>query len=297
MSITETQKAIELLQKNEVVAIPTETVYGLAANALSDAAVAKIYALKTRPQFNPLIIHVATLKAAQEIAVFNDVALELAKKHWENKDSLGALSLVLPKRDKTQFMLASAGLDTIAIRVPNHPIALQILRGCKLPLAAPSANISGMLSPTSAQHVRANFADIYIVDGGQCAVGLESTIIGFNGEQPILLRAGVLQITESRTSNHEPRIIAPGQLLKHYSPHNPIRINADSPQAGEFFIGFGEMNCNLNLSLSGNLQEAASNLFSMLHQADSAGKPIAVARILEDGIGVAINDRLARAVN
>lgn len=291
MSITEIEKAIEMLRKNEVVAIPTETVYGLAANALSDDAVAKIYALKTRPQFNPLIIHVASLEAAQEIAVFNDAALELAKKHWA-----GGLSLVLPKRDKTQFMLASAGLDTIAIRVPNHPVAQEILQGCNLPLAAPSANISGRLSPTSALHVQENFPDIYIVDGGNCEIGLESTIIGFDGEQPILLRAGVLQIADA-IENKKPEINSPGQLLKHYSPKNPIRINAASAETGEFFIGFGEIDCDLNLSQSANLQEAASNLFSMLHQADAAAKKIAVAQIPNDGIGVAINDRLARAVN
>lgn len=289
MSIIEVENAIELLQNNQVVAIPTETVYGLAANATSDAAVAKIYALKTRPQFNPLIIHVASLEAAQEIAIFNPTALELAKKHWA-----GGLSLVLPKRDKTQFMLASAGLDTIAIRVPAHPIAQQILRGCGLPLAAPSANISGKLSPTTAQHVQENFCDLAIVDGGNCAVGLESTIIGFDEEQPVLMRAGVLQI-KSAIRNQKSEITSPGMLLKHYSPKNPIRINANSANINEVFLGFGKINCTLNLSEKADLAEAAANLFSYLHQLDALNKPIAVAIIPNSGIGIAINDRLHRA--
>lgn len=291
MSIIEVEKAVELLRAGEAVAIPTETVYGLAANASSDKSVAKIYALKTRPQFNPLILHVASLEAAQEIAIFNAAALELARKQWP-----GGLSLVLPKRDKTKFLLASAGLDTIAIRVPAHPTAQKILQGCKLPLAAPSANISGKLSPTTAAHVQANFPDIYIVDGGACKVGLESTIIGFADEQPILLRSGVLQI-DSAVVSRQSSVVAPGMLLKHYSPKNPIRINAEKPKDGELYIGFGNMPCDLNLSETGSLQEAATNLFSILHEADKAGKPLAVAQIPQEGIGVAINDRLSRATN
>ena len=291
MSIIETQEAAKLLQEGHVVAIPTETVYGLAANALDDSAVAKIYALKTRPQFNPLIIHVASLEAAQEIALFNNAALALAKKHWP-----AGLTLVLPKRDKAQLLLASAGLDTIAIRVPNHKTAQEILQGCNLPLAAPSANISGRLSPTSAAHVQADFADIYIVDGGTCEVGLESTIIGFNGEQPVLLRHGVLQIDEA-IYNDSDKITAPGQLLKHYSPKNPIRINTTQPRDGELYIGFGEMECDMNLSESGNLTQAAANLFSTIHEADTLGKPLAIAPIPNTGIGKAINDRLARAAS
>jgi L-threonylcarbamoyladenylate synthase len=289
MSIIKVKNAIKLLRNNQVVAIPTETVYGLSANARSDEAVAKISALKTRPQFNPLIIHVESLEAAQEIAIFNATALELAEKHWP-----GALTLVLPKRDKSQFMLASAGLDTIAIRVPAHPVAQKILQQTGLPLAAPSANISGKLSPTTAHHVQSDFPDLPIVDGGNCSIGLESTIIGFDGEQAVLLRAGVLQI-ESAIDNQKSEITSPGQLIKHYSPKNPIRINANSANADEVFLGFGKINCTLNLSEKGDLAEAAANLFSHLHQLDAMNKPIAVAIIPNSGIGIAINDRLHRA--
>ena len=291
MSIVEVEKAVNLLQNNEVVAIPTETVYGLAANALSDEAVAKIYALKTRPQFNPLIIHVASLEQAQQIAAFNKTALELAQKYWP-----GGLSLVLPKRDKSQFLLASAGLDTIAIRVPAHPIAQQILQQSGLMLAAPSANISGKLSPTLSQHVQADFPNLPIVDGGECSVGLESTIIGFDGEQPILLRAGVLQIEKARNNQSE-EITSPGQLIRHYAPKNPIRINVTEPHSDEFYIGFGDIKCDLNLSADGNLAEAAKNLFNFLHKADKMDKKIAVAPIPNSSIGTAINDRLQRAFN
>jgi L-threonylcarbamoyladenylate synthase len=291
MSIIEIENAVKLLRKNEVVAIATETVYGLAANAASDVAVAKIYALKNRPQFNPLIIHVASLEQAQEIALFNDAALALAKKHWP-----GALTLVLPKRDTSQFLLASAGLDTIAIRVPAHPIAQQILQQSGLMLAAPSANVSGRLSPTKAEHVLADFPELPIVDGGQCEVGLESTIIGFDGEQPVLLREGVLQI-EGAIKSTSDKITAPGQLLKHYSPKNPIRINAKAPKEGEVFLGFGEIDGDLNLSKSGDLTEAAANLFAMLHELDLRGMPLAVAPVPVMGVGVAIFDRIARAAN
>lgn len=283
-------KAIKLLLLGEVVAIPTETVYGLAADVTNDLAVAKIFAAKKRPNFNPLIIHVANFEQAEKIAVFNNAARELANKHWP-----GGLTLVLPKKDLGFAKLASAGLDTIAIRVPAHPIAHEILKQGGLILAAPSANISGKLSPTKAEHVRADFKDIHVVDGGDCEVGLESTVIGFDGEQPVLLREGVLQIPTANSHHPAEKITSPGQLLKHYSPKNPMRINADQANSDEVFLGFGDMNCDFNLSKSGDLKEAASNLFSMLHELDKKNLPIAVAKIPSKDIGVAINDRLKRA--
>lgn len=284
------KKAVEILSSGEVVAIPTETVYGLAADATSDHAVAKIYELKNRPSFNPLIIHVASLEKAEQIAVFNDKARELARKHWP-----GGLTLVLPKRDKGFAALAGAGLETVAIRCPAHPIALEILRESGLMLAAPSANISGTISPTNAEHVRANFPDIYIVDGGECEVGLESTVIGFDGDKPVLLRHGVLQIEEAGSLREGEEVSSPGMLVKHYAPKSPLRINAEDAKEGEFFIGFGDMECDLNLSEKGDLREAAANLFSALHKADDLSQPIAVAEIPSEGIGLAINDRLQRA--
>ncbi|PIR33123.1 MAG: threonylcarbamoyl-AMP synthase [Alphaproteobacteria bacterium CG11_big_fil_rev_8_21_14_0_20_44_7] len=292
MSTDEIQKAVEILQSGEIAAIPTETVYGLAANAEDNLAVAKIYEAKTRPNFNPLIVHIYNIEQAQQIAVFNDTALELAQKYWP-----GGLTLVLPKKNPTFATLATAGLESVALRCPAHPIAREILRESGLMLAAPSANISGKLSPTKAEHVRRDFPYIYIVDGGECEIGLESTVIGFENEQPILLRSGVLQI-DGAIENDSDKIISPGQLIKHYAPKNPIRINVVEPKAGEQYLGFGDMgglSCALNLSEAGDMRIAAANLFGFLHQLDSNNMPIAVAPIPNTGIGSAINDRLSRA--
>lgn len=285
--------AIKLLRQGEVVALPTETVYGLAADVSNDKAVAKIYALKNRPKFNPLIVHVYDLDAALQIGEFSARALEYAKKYWP-----GPLTIVVPKRDKNFAQLASAGLDTIAIRVPAHPMMREVLKS-GLMLAAPSANISGTISPTEAEHVRKNFPDTYILDGGKCEVGLESTIITFDGDEVVVLREGVIQIESQKSKVKSQKIIAPGMLLKHYAPKNKLRINAEKPNANEVFIGFGNMKCDFNLSASGDLIEAASNLFSMLHAADERannhGQAISVVSIPNIGVGVAINDKLVRA--
>lgn len=290
----EIQEAIKLLRDGEVVALPTETVYGLAADCTNDKAVAKIYALKSRPKFNPLIIHVYDLAAALQIGVFSARALEYGEKYWP-----APLTIVVPKRDKNFAQLASAGLDTIAIRVPAHPMMREVLKS-GLMLAAPSANISGTISPTEAEHVRKNFPDTYIIDGGKCEVGLESTIIAFDGDEVVVLREGVIQI-KSEIRNQKSEIIAPGMLLKHYAPKNKMRINASTPNANEVFIGFGDMECDFNLSARGDLIEAASNLFSMLHAADALaenrGQAISVAAIPNVGVGVAINDKLTRAAS
>lgn len=283
--------AVELLQSGEVVALPTETVYGLAANAADDKAVAKIYSLKTRPSFNPLIVHVYDLPEAEKIGIFSKAAKEAAEKHWP-----GALTIVVPKRNNNFARLATAGLDTIAIRVPAHHSIREVLKTSGLYLAAPSANISGKLTPTEAAHVTASFPGLPVLDGGKCEVGLESTVITFDeNDAAIILREGVLQIAGRKTNDK--KIISPGQLLKHYAPKNPIRINADSAEEGEVFIGFGNMECDYNLSKNADLTEAASNLFSMLHAADMLGKALCVTAIPNEGVGSAINDRLAKAAS
>ena len=203
---------------------------------------------------------------------------------------------MVPKKDLGFAKLASAGLDTIAIRVPAHPVMREVLK-TGLMLAAPSANISGKLTPTTAGHVRNNFPDVHLIDGGKCEIGLESTVVTFDeNDEAIILREGVLQI-KSKIKNQKSKIISPGQLLKHYAPNSPIRIDADKPQGDEIFIGFGDMQCDLNLSEAGDLLEAAANLFSMLHQADLQNKKIAVAKIPNNGIGIAINDRLQKAAS
>ncbi len=283
--------AIKFLRAGEIVALPTETVYGLAGDAANDLAVVKIFAAKKRPEFNPLIIHMASLEQSERIGYFSSKAKEFAEKYWP-----GPLTIVVPKREKEFAMLATAGLDTVAIRVPAHPVMQEILAG-GLMLAAPSANISGRLTPTEAKHVAADFPDIYIVDGGKCEIGLESTVVTFDeNDEVVLLRPGVLQIpnTQHPTPNTE-KIISPGQMLKHYAPRSPIRINAQRPEGDEVFIGFGNVKCDFNLSRTRNLNEAAANLFSMLHLADLMGRKIAVAPVPANGIGAAINDRLVKA--
>jgi L-threonylcarbamoyladenylate synthase len=284
--------AVDILRGGDVVALPTETVYGLAADASNDLAVAKIFAIKQRPVFNPLIIHVANLKQAQEVGIFSPGALALAKKHWP-----GPLTIVVPKRNKNFALLATAGLDTVAIRVSAHKIMQEVLEKSGLMLAAPSANISGRLTPTEILHVTANFPDIYIVDGGKCRIGLESTVVTFDeNDAPILLRQGIVQIEGAEISRGK-KITSPGQLLKHYAPNSPLRINAEKSESGEIFLGFGNMECDFNLSEGADLREAAANLFSTLHKADAQGKKIAVAKIPDRDIGMAINDRLRKAAS
>ena len=284
------EKAIELLKSGKIVGLPTETVYGLAADATNDLAVAKIFAAKQRPDFNPLIIHTLSLEQSEQIGIFSPAARELAKNYWP-----GPLTIVVPKRDKNFALLATASLDTVAIRVPAHPVMREILAS-GLMLAAPSANISGRLTPTESQHVAADFPDIYIVEGGRCEIGLESTVITFDeNDEPLILREGALLIKAKKAKSDE--IISPGQLLKHYAPKSRIRINAQKPEEDEVFIGYGNIKCDFNLSPTRNPQEAAANLFSMLHAADALNKKIAVAPVPAIGIGAAINDRLNKAAN
>jgi L-threonylcarbamoyladenylate synthase len=294
----------ERLHTGELVAFSTETVYGLGGNALNDHAVAKIYATKGRPSFNPLIVHLAYAKDVACYATLLPLAQKLADAFWP-----GPCTLVLPRRaDCPLSLLVSAGLDSVALRVPAHPAAHRLLKHCGLPLAAPSANRSGRISPTTAEHVAAEFAetDLAIVDGGACSVGLESSVIDARGDVPILLRPG--SITEADiaaacgvppvTTQHAPKELhSPGMLASHYAPDRPVRLNAHSASIGEAFLGFGVCpHATLNLSKKGDLTEAAANLFAYLRQLDTAPyTAIAVAPIPETGLGIAINDRLRRA--
>ena len=286
-------EAATLILAGQPVAVPTETVYGLAGDATSGAAVAAIYAAKGRPSFNPLIVHVPNLAAAEAIAVFGEAARALAVSHWP-----GPLTLVLPMREGCAIAsLVTAGLPTIAIRVPAHPAMQALLAACGSPLAAPSANASGSISPTRAAHVAASLGGCIpmIIDGGPCVVGLESTIIAVGeGGRLRLLRPGPIDL--GLTLEQGGDIEAPGQLASHYAPVKPLRLNAVAAEADEWLIGFGEVAGNATLSASGDLNEAAAKLFDLLHQADaSAHARIAVATIPGVGLGLAINDRLARA--
>lgn len=286
-------EAAAQIKAGGVVAVPTETVYGLAGDATNGASVAAIYAAKGRPSFNPLIVHVADLEAAERIAVFGEAARALAAAHWP-----GPLTLVLPLRaDSGIASLVTAGLTTIAIRVPAHPAMQALLTSCRRPLAAPSANASGSISPTRASHVAAslNGRIPMIIDAGACAVGLESTIVavGENGALR-LLRPGPIDLCLSLESGGD--IEAPGQLASHYAPAKPLRLNAVAAEDDEWLIGFGDVRGDATLSTSGNLIEAAANLFDLLHQADASPRAkIAVAPVPGEGLGLAINDRLARA--
>ena len=293
--------AVDILNSGGLVVFPTETVYGLGADATNDLAVAKVYAAKGRPSFNPLIVHVQEVDEAIEFAEFPAGALTLAARFWP-----GPLTLVLPRKVGSKIsLLASAGLPSVAVRVPRHPLALELLREFGRPVVAPSANPSGRISPTNASHVRDALGEKVdlILDGGQCEVGLESTIISFFDDQPRLLRAGGLprHVIEEALGCKllgaiSGEVHAPGQLESHYAPAARLRLNATSFQAREAALGFGSVDAALNLSRQGDLVEAAANLFAMLHQLDAAGaKVIAVAAIPMQGLGEAINDRLARA--
>jgi L-threonylcarbamoyladenylate synthase len=297
-------EAVRLLRAGGTVAVPTETVYGLAARADSDAAVAAIYRAKGRPDFNPLIVHVPDVAAAEGLAVLDGRARALAAAFWP-----GPLTMVLPRRDDAPLAAAvTAGLPTVALRVPAHPVMRALLAAAGLPLAAPSANRSGGVSPTSAVHVAASLgsrADL-ILDGGETQQGLESTIVALRpGGGWQVLRPGpvtegdlaaVLGADAAAMTSDEARIEAPGQLASHYAPGKPVRLGAVTAEPGEFLIGFGGVVGAVSLSEAGDLIEAAARLYACLHRA--AGAPearIAVAPIPEDGIGVAINDRLRRA--
>jgi L-threonylcarbamoyladenylate synthase len=294
--------AAKLLRAGQPVAVPTETVYGLAARADSADAVAAIYRAKGRPSFNPLIVHVAGVEQGEEIAEFDARARLLAGQFWP-----GALTLVLPLREDARIAPAvSAGLPTIALRCPAHPAMRALLAETGLPLAAPSANRSGGVSPTTAQHVTASLGGRIplVLDGGACAAGLESTIVALRQDGSWqLLRQG--PIAEGRISEilgrepdvmTRPEIEAPGQLASHYSPGKPVRLGAWRAEADEFLIGFGDLAGDVNLSPAGDLTEAAARLYVCLHMAASAPQQkVAVARIPEEGLGAALNDRLRRA--
>ena len=285
-------EAADIIRAGGCVAVPTETVYGLAADATNGDAVARIYEAKGRPSFNPLIVHVPDLMAAERIAVFSDQARALARQYWP-----GPLTLVLPVRpDSGIAALVMAGLPTIALRVPAHPAMQDLLQGCGRPLAAPSANASGTISPTRAAHVMKSLGGRIplIIDAGPTQQGLESTIVAVSDSGLRLLRPGPIDLALPMTSGGS--IEAPGQLASHYAPTKPVRLNAASSGPGEWLIGYGPMACDANLSATADLVEAAARLFDLLHQADASAAPaIAVAPIPETGLGLAINDRLRRA--
>ena len=285
-------EAAGLIAAGEPVAMPTETVYGLAADATNGEAVARIYAAKGRPSFNPLIVHVPDLTAAERLGAFNAEARALAKQYWP-----GPLTLVIPLSETAELSgLVTAGLKTVALRVPAHSAMQKLLQATGRPLAAPSANASGSISPTRAQHVLHSLGGRIplIVDGGPCAAGIESTIVGAFGKALRLLRPGPLDL--GLPLHDGDTIEAPGQLASHYAPSKPVRMNASSAETGEFLIGFGDVEGDVNLSPSGDLTEAAARLFDLLHRADAASKPrIAVAPVPQENLGLAINDRVQRA--
>ncbi len=295
-------QAARVLRQGGLVAFPTETVYGLGADARDSDAVARIYAAKGRPSFNPLIVHVGSLDAAKMLVDFDAGSAALAAAFWP-----GALTLVLPLRaDANVSPLVTAGLDTLAVRVPSHPTALRLLEETELPLAAPSANPSGFLSPTQARHVTDGLAGRIdgVLDGGDCAVGLESTIVQVQDRVAHILRPGGItqqQISAILETNFDPIVedqapSAPGQMLSHYAPRGTLRMDATDPNVGEVHIGFGSIKGDVTLSRTGNLTEAAARLFDVLHAMDARGvMRIAVAPIPEQGVGLAINDRLRRA--
>jgi L-threonylcarbamoyladenylate synthase len=284
-------EAARLIGAGLAVAVPTETVYGLAADAANGEAVARIYEAKGRPAFNPLIVHVETIEQARAIARFDDEAEALAARHWP-----GPLTLVLPLREGAPIAsLVTAGLATIALRMPAHPAMRDLLQAVGRPLAAPSANASGRISPTRAAHVLASLGGRIplIVDGGPTEHGLESTIVALTGGPPRLLRLGPIDLGLALDASG---IEAPGQLASHYAPSKPLRLDAVIGRGDEWLIGFGAVAGDATLSASGDLVEAAANLFERLHEADTAAEPrIAVAPIPDTGLGAAINDRLRRA--
>ncbi len=285
-------KAARILESGGLVAVPTETVYGLAARADSPEAVAKIYAAKGRPDFNPLIVHVMGLEHAERYADFSPEARALADAHWP-----GPLTLVLPRRHDAPLAPAvTAGLPTVALRAPAHPAIRALLEAAGFPLAAPSANRSGFISPTCAAHVLASLdgrIDL-VLDGGATTAGVESTIVAVRADGSVEeLRPGPLQIG---TRGEGAGIEAPGQLASHYAPGKPVRLDATQAEADEFLIGFGAIGGDCTLSAGGNLAEAAARLYACLHEAALAPQPrIAVAPVPDEGVGRAINDRLRRA--
>lgn len=313
------QKAVERLLSGELVALPTETVYGLGADATNDLAVASIFAAKGRPTFNPVIVHFSNKTEAEKAVIFNDKAELLASLFWP-----GPLTLILPRRDGAEIsLLCSAGLPTIAVRCPAHVVAQQVIKTLGRPIAAPSANASGTLSPTTPQHVLLSLGASagMILAGGKTTVGLESTVVDMTGDVPVLLRPGAVTLEDLQMHLGEVQVEiemigeipkSPGQLLKHYAPKTPLRLKAVDVKPGEALLAFGSIkfmglqgggaakdlpeNARLNLSEQGDLNEAAAHLFAMLHQLDAGGfTAIAVMDVPNVGLGQAINDRLKRA--
>jgi len=299
------KQAARLLRAGHLVAFPTETVYGLGGDATSDRAIARIYAAKRRPRHNPLIVHVATTAEARRLAHFDSRAERLARSFWP-----GPLTLVLTRRAGTRLSPhVSSGLNSVAIRIPADPVALALIRQSARPVAAPSANHSGGVSPTRAHHVRHSLGGrvAMILDGGPCEVGLESTVVDLTGRTARLLRPGGIalealqaaigDIATDEVDGEELHPASPGRLLSHYAPDRPVRMNADKPQAGEAYLAFGSGGGGtLNLSEKADLVEAAANLFAMLRTLDRPEfTAIAVAPIPHHGLGRAINDRLKRA--
>ncbi len=284
-------RAAALILDGQPVAVPTETVYGLAADATSADAVARIYAAKGRPSFNPLIVHVPDLAAAERLGQFDAEARGLAEAHWP-----GPLTIVVPAREDGGIAaLVTAGLGTIALRIPAHPAMQALLAATGRPLAAPSANASGRISPTRADHVMASLSGriALVIDGGPTARGIESTIVAATSGGLRLLRRGPVEIDAPLASG---AIEAPGMMASHYAPSKPLRLSATDARRGEYLLGFGDVAGDANLSENGDLVEAAARLFDLLHQADASAKPsIAVAPIPSSGLGAAINDRLTRA--
>ncbi|MFN3744813.1 MAG: L-threonylcarbamoyladenylate synthase [Hyphomicrobiaceae bacterium] len=300
--------AAAALREGRLVAFPTETVYGLGADATNARAVASIFEAKGRPRFNPLITHIASTEEAARLVMMDARAQALAAAFWP-----GALTLVLRKRPDCAIAdLATAGLETVALRVPSHPVAQALIRAAARPIAAPSANRSGHVSPTTAAHVEADLGDkvAIILDGGPCPIGVESTVVDVSGPEAVLLRAGgvtraaveaVLGAPLALHKEEAGRPTSPGQLASHYAPRAAVRLNATSVRAGEALLAFGPAvpphdGPMVNLSPTGDLVEAAANLFAALRELDASGAPtIAVMRVPVQGLGEAINDRLRRA--
>jgi len=294
----EIARAAELIRAGRLVAFPTETVYGLGCDATNDRAVAAVFEAKGRPQFNPLIVHVPGRSEAETIARFDARATLLADRFWP-----GPLSLVLPRLpDCKVSLLATAGLDSVAMRAPAHPIARALLATACVPIAAPSANRSGEVSPTRAEHV--TVAAEMVLDGGPCRIGLESTVLDLTGARAAILRPGAVTAEEiaARIGPLAPAdaaIRSPGMLARHYATHLPLRLEATAARPGEALLGFGVApQATLNLSPAGDLTEAAANLFTMMRALDAPPHTgIAVMPIPDHGLGIAINDRLRRAAN
>lgn len=308
----EIDEAAGLLRAGGLVAMPTETVYGLAADATNDKAVARIFEAKGRPQFNPLIIHVGDIAMALLHVDLSPTAQKLVTAFWP-----GALTIVAPRRKDSEIsLLASAGLDTLGVRCPKHPVARALIKSLGRPLAAPSANRSGSISPTQADHVRQSLGERVdaVLDGGPSEIGLESTIVKIEGEKIIILRPGGISTEELGNVTGQPvltrakgsSIEAPGMMKSHYAPSVRVRLNATTAEPHEAFLGFASVTVtaptSLNLSPNGDLREAAANLFAYLHQLDARCRDegltgIAVAPIPQQGLGAAINDRLTRAAH